>query len=294
MSDQTQKIQELMDRIAQARALLPEDVPLVTPDPTNPSRLPTGDEPNDLLRREILLAFEAEFDTFVHPFTSWGGNGSNRSFFIHEGAMFYYKPQLEKNIAERASEKAVDEQDPIYQDWLQLIDQIIPGFNPRDFSIYSLSDVRSVITAQPNGMPQFIGETPHFYQFVGVTPGARGLIIDDLTRKILDQIKIDFRNSIKPHPFKPYDDHLYFNEGKFLWTDLETWTTHRLANDLFLGISFQPKEATIQYPSAVNNTYFFAFDNPATWTEEQKQLVELMSVAMTDNGKRKFQIIYLT
>ncbi len=55
----------------------------------SPYRIPGDETP---WRKNAVLAFEAEFDTFVDLNMHWG---MYNSFFIHENYAYYYKPALE-------------------------------------------------------------------------------------------------------------------------------------------------------------------------------------------------------
>jgi hypothetical protein len=211
-------------------------------------------------RNDAILAFEAEFDTFVLPTMEWGAWDT---FFHHDGHIYYYKPHLQTLIDTNISER---ESGPEFDAFVAGVQELIPEFTGQQFNPQSLADIRAIIDQAPPGMPKFVCETPHFYQFEDV--GATAMGIDDISRALLDKIESTFTTYL-PSPFTRYDA-LYVKDGEVYWTDLVRWVPKYPSELSNIGICLDT-EGTRKFPAGA---YFFAFGSELGRSEKAAKLID--------------------
>ena len=163
-------------------------------------------------RTETMVKWEEENNRILPADLAWGARDQ---FFFFEDRIYYYKPFLEKVLAEDVSNLAEDLNNPAFVSFVTEMKNYAPEF--ANDATSSLDDVRSVIAKAPAGMPTFVTETANFMVFE--TPGNE--LVTEINRTVLDAVQATFGD----YRFSCFTiaDALYLKDGKAYWTDLTRW-----------------------------------------------------------------------
>jgi hypothetical protein len=204
-----------------------------------------GDGAAGCRRNDTILAFEAEFNSFVSPELYWGAQDQ---FFAQAGYIYYYKPYLEVQINDRKQIRAEDIASGEMTGHYNRVAEIIRGFNGYYPLIESLADVRAMIDRAPMGMPKFVAETPHFYQFEDVGTNlitSRYGFSKPILKKLAEMFKTDYTV-----PFTTQHNCFYEKNGEVYWTDPLRWAP----NDC---IAVRGRGFLFQEPTEPGTVYYF-------------------------------------
>jgi hypothetical protein len=254
----------------QETLLSPDGSPLITPeeleqgpsilptrdtDPTTIHRLCEIDEISQLScrRTQTSLAIEAEFNTYVSPYMYWGFWDQ---WCEHEGHCYYDKDQIEKRVLRENSLITEDKQS---QDMLTIINSVV-NFVGNDFHTPpSLSSVHDFFKNPAPGFPSLQIETPQFFQCSGV--GTTQILIDDLTRDMLNQIQETFTGDKNPF-LVDLTGRMYLFENNIYCTDYLAYEENPNGK---LGVLMS---APVSEKYTTGKYYFFPF-SPLNAEQEQ-------------------------
>ena len=172
-------------------------------------------------RNDALLAFEAEFDTFVTGTESWGPDDQ---YFIHDGYAYYYKPRLDELIVRET------------RDFESEASQTFANYFPEYVRINrptSIDAIRTLIQSNPPGLPKVIVETPHFFKLE--SPGTDRITADRIDRVMLDRFKNEFVGELAIFSLTEYK-YIFINENRLYWTDLTHWVNRVHSPLMEIGI----------------------------------------------------------
>ena len=228
-------------------------------------RLPGEQAP---MRTRAIIAFEAEFDTFVDPNMHWG---MHELFFIHEGHAYYYKPRLQEYLDEDC--RVVAEEKFIKKSYAEAIEDYlgheVPGFMPKS----NLDWMRNEVFAKnPPGLPKLVLETPNFFQLkieCDDPTNMKHISIDDLDRPTLDKIKQYISGDYNPFLTPYFDSSVYNFDGRYYCMDPFAYYYNPTPNGQ-IGIFLEPEKEAEKYENAINNSYFFTFQRI---TPEQREFI---------------------
>jgi hypothetical protein len=217
-------------------------------------------------RTEIMIKWESEnAGTLLPAGLAWGARDH---FFFYEGKIYYYKPFLEKILAEDIKNNEEDRKDPAFATYLNSIQPYAEEFGID--ATTSLDDIRTLISSNPAGMLPFVAETDNFFVFE--TPGDQ--LVTEITRDVLNAVQSSFTDEYRFAFFDPADT-LYIKDGKAYWTDLMRWV--RVTSDVLKqGISLNGK--------------FYPF---GTLTDEARRIVTLAGQYYAKDYLEPFEIIEL-
>lgn len=264
-----------------------EAVTGTTPDTTD--RLCEYDQSAQLgcYRTNVIFAFEAEFDTFVHPEMKWGPKDTT---FCHNGRIYYYKGKIEEQLQRDLEEHAVDVASRKAQ--LDKIEAHL-GYDIFDDRT-SLADIKNIIAAAPAGMPKFLGETPHFFEFENPMDddiydgGSTAQInVNTITRPLLDQIKNTFTSEWNPLMSNLAEGLFVGKDGKVYQLDLLAWT-HNPSPRGKIGVFMDPYEYQVTPYTDDHNYYPFQ-----VLTTEETAFVSAFAEVACDNDGHELSIINL-
>lgn len=170
---------------------------------TSPSPSPSPTRFVNVQRRdEALLAFEAEFDTWANGNEQWGYQDQ---FFLHDGCFYFYKPHIELLLTHT-------ETPPEFT-------QIYSDYDPT-LHLRSIDDIRSFIQKGAKGLPDFICETPQFFQFSSM--GASLITSSMMSRDLLNKIRSTFDGGYTLRPLTK-SPRYYINQDQIYCADLSGW-----------------------------------------------------------------------
>lgn len=212
-------------------------------DPANPE--------NGQQRTQVILALEAEFNTFVQPTMYWGFWDQ---WCRHEGNIYYYKYSIESAINDDIANLASDFADNSYAQHHAVVTEYLGSV----FRHPTLEDISRFFRSPPAGFPVLTTETVQFFQCEDV--GEEHISIDELNRDLLNKIQATFVSDLTPL-FVDVTNSLYLHNDKIYCTD---YLAYGVSNTPSLGVLMIPKETT-KYQ--VGNAYFFPFA-PLTDTEK--------------------------
>jgi hypothetical protein len=157
-------------------------------------------EVSEEYKNEVALVFEAEFDVFLESKIKWGVDYN----FTYGDFLYYYKPYIEKRIYEEIEDYENDESLGIY-------DSKIFG------TPISMDELKNDVIGKIKGIPNFVVETPHFFQF----QNPKGILItpENLNKGILLKIKETFNSEINPF-LSNLTESLFFSDGEIYCLNL--------------------------------------------------------------------------
>lgn len=221
-------------------------------------------------RTDTILAFEAEFDTFVEDTMEWG---MRDMFFRHENHVYYYKKYLQSFIDED-NEIFKKEGKDTPQEYNKIVDYLgyeVPSLLPTP--IRDLDWIRNEVFAKnPPGLPKFVLETANFFQLeieCDNPSNVRHVSIDDLDRPTLDKIKKDISGDYNPFLSSYFDSSIYNFDGRYYCMDPFSYNYNPNSNGQ-IGIFLEPNEESLKYQNSVGNSYFFTFQRI---TPEQREFI---------------------
>ena len=203
---------------ADERLKQPLEVPVVEESEASPYRYCSDDglcghsDEAGCRRTETIIKWEEENGKLLPADLSWGARDQ---FFFFEDRIYYYKPFLEKLLAEDIANLKEDFNNPEFVSFVTEMKNYAPEF--ANDTTASLDDIRSVIEKSPSGMPVFVTETTKFMVFE--TPGTE--LVTEINRTVLDAV----RTTLSDYRFSCFTiaDCLYLKDGKAYWTDLTRW-----------------------------------------------------------------------
>jgi hypothetical protein len=225
-------------------------------------------------RTNTIFALEAEFDTFVDPEMEWGV----WDFYCrHEGKTYYYKEWLSSIFATDAEVRVADTANTNFVDAATAIGNFLGRpYVPQEIT---LDSIRSLIANPPKGFPQFVIETPQFFQFDDI---GQKINIDILSKTLLDKIKNTFTDDVNPL-LRDLSNRIFLKDDKIICTDITVFENNPNTK---LGIIIVPTESE-KYD--VTKAYFFAF-SPLT----PEQIIFATNITALEAGfERAVEIINL-
>lgn len=206
-------------------------------------------------RTETMVKWEEETGKILPAELSWGARDQ---FFFFEDKIYYYKPFLEKLLAEDATALAEDLNDPAFSKFVSDMKALAPEYGNDPTT--TLDNIRSLISKAPAGMPTFVSETANFFVFE--TPGEA--LVTEITRDVLNAVQSSFTGEYRFSCFT-IADALYVKDGKAYWTDVARWvsvTSNVLKQGISLNGKFYPFGTLSEDSLAVVNLAgnFFAKD----------------------------------
>jgi hypothetical protein len=232
-------------------------------------RIPGDEAP---WRTKAILAFEAEFDTFVPP-TSELKWGMHNMFFKHENYAYYYKPFLQLEIDNDI--KVTTEEGDCRRPWLTEIENYL-GYEVQAFTRLlpnpSLKWMRETMDKNPPGLPKLVLETPNFFKLeleCDNPDNMKHICIDDLDRPTLDKIKNSIGGDYNPFLTPYFGESLYDFDGRYYCMDPFAYYYNPSPKGQ-IGIFLHPEYESSKYENALNNSYFFTFQRI---TPEQRQFI---------------------
>ena len=230
----------------------------------SPYRIP-GDE--TLWRKKAVLAFEAEFDTFVDLNMHWG---MHELFFVHEGHAYYYKPTLENSFVD---DDFTEEVIHIIEPFVKSIEDYLGHEIPRYLEKSNLTWIRNEVFAKnPPGLPKFVLETPNFFQLKIECDNPNNMHhtnIDDLDRPTLDKIKQCISGDYNPFFDQKMGSSIYNFDGRYYCMDPLAYSYNPTPKGQ-IGIFLQPENESLKYENSTSNSYFFTFQRI---TPEQREFI---------------------
>lgn len=218
----------------------------------SPYRIPGDDTP---WRKNTVLAFEAEFDTFVDLNMHWG---MYDTFFIHENHAYYYKPRFEEYFNNQFGEGEIGIKKPFGEAIEDYLGHEVPEFKITK----DLNWMRNEVFAKnPPGLPKLVLETPNFFQLkieCDNPSNVKHISIDDLNRSTLDKIKQCISGDYNPFLNSNFDLSIYNFDGRYYCMDLFAYFYNPTPNGQ-IGIFLEPEKESLKYENAMNNSYFFTF-----------------------------------
>jgi hypothetical protein len=242
--------------------------PLTVPTVTATSYLTRLDGESDgaYNTRVAIDTYETEFNTVVNGELEWG-----TAFFKDNGSIYYYKPYLQQILAADAANLTADQNNADRQVSVQAVQSFLGISIPTNAT--SLTAIRAIIDSNPPGMPPFVTETEHFYQFTDVL--ATPITIDDIDRSLLDLIQSTFTGTYSVY-YSDLSTGLYKNGDTLYFGKLVEWSTSPSQK---LGIFLYPTANTTKYPTASTTAYFFPF---APLSETEQAFVQQFKSLVTD------------
>lgn len=231
------------------------EIKLEVPEPPKPT---SNTDPNTdqrfyslKIRDDAILAFEAEFDQYIPTTLQWS---KNNHYFIYGNSMYYYKPALQEEINTELLDHENTSGDSMSEELLNL------GINLSFLKFNSIDQIREMIKSSPKGLPKFISESPHFFEFESV--GMNEITQDMMTRELLNKIKDTFSDSYTYLPFLD-NNMFYLKDDEVFFTDILEWTKDEnfIKNQLVFTLSKDDK------------TYCYPFENFNDYTDEQKNII---------------------
>ena len=235
-------------------------------------------------RVEAIRAYEAEFNAFVDYEVQWG---LQDQFFIDGGYAYYYKPWLEKYLQEDVGVVKLEKVDgihkrkSIYDQVVDFLGYDVPGMTPQ----LDLKFVREMILKRPAGLPEFLLETPMFFQFKIDGSYFHSLKIDDINQTSICGIKKDIRGEYNPFLTPYFAQSLYYTETRYYCMDIFAYYYNPKAQ---FGMLLDPKNSS-KYLNAKHNSYFFTFRDISA---EEKNFARLMGKMHTDYSSDTIIIEY--
>jgi hypothetical protein len=181
-------------------------------------------------RTETMIKWEEENDQLLPANLVWGARDQ---FFFFEDKIFYYKPYLEKILAEDANNLNEDNTNPEFVKFLNDMQSLAPDYKASELN--SLADIIELVKLGVPGIPKFINETLSFLIFE--SPGDT--LVTEITRDVLDAVNATFTSNYRFCSFTPADA-LYIKNGVAYWTDL-TRVVSINSNSLKQGVSLNGK-----------------------------------------------------
>lgn len=225
-------------------------------------------------RVEARLAFEAEFDVLDSSTVEWG---LQDQFFVYDGYAYYYKPWLEEylqediNMVSTETVNGVHTRKPVYDEIVKFLGYEVPGMTSKS----NLDFMKEMISKNPPGLPEFVVETPMFFQFKLDGTHLQNLTIDDIDTNIIDNIKKYVTGDYNPFLTPYFAQSLYRTENRYYCMDVLAYYYNPKAQ---FGMFMYPTESS-KYPDAKNNSYFFTFKDI---NEEEQEFVKLLGKLHTD------------
>lgn len=278
----------LTDTLTEVQNAIPAELqvgpaPVVGNENKPEDRFFTGDL---AFRNDIILAFEAEFNTMLTPEVKW----NQRSFFFVVGdSMFYYKPFLQSYIDKDIILAQEDEKDPEHQDYLKQLLAIEPTYNPN--RLHTLDHIKEIMTSNSAGFPTFVAETPNFYEFKNIA--TKRIIIDDITKDLLAKIRSAFIGPYIPFPFDNLTDFLYEHEDNVYWTYPLSAVDDQTSKKYNLGIFWDAEIPTEKYPRADKEFYFFPYTDSNNWSDQQTLIINAVGNNEARVRNKQFCLINL-
>jgi hypothetical protein len=241
----------------------------------SPYRLPGDDTP---WRKNAVLAFEAEFDTFVDTNMHWGVYDM---FFIHENYAYYYKPRLEEYV------NNFDEQEILAK--TSFVEAITDYLGHEASTLIHKKDLNwirnEVFAKNPPGLPKLVLETPNFFQLKIECDNPNNMEhinIDDLTRPTLDKIKQYIGGDYNPFLDSKMDLSVYNFDGRYYCMDPFAYNYNPTPQGQ-IGIFLEPETESLKYENAMNNSYFFTFQRI---TPQQREFALNLGKLYTSSPQR--------
>jgi hypothetical protein len=249
---------------------------------------------NDIIDN-IIMHFEAEFDTFMNPETKWGITSYNVTFFCQNGKLYYYKPAIEQYIktdSENFSENI--EETEIVKESLSFCQQYL-GYNLHEKRRNnSIENIKLLIESNAFGMPKFLNETPHFYEFENpiadddfLDPSSTHHVhINNIDRQLLNKAKDRFISDWNPL-LSDMSEHLYIGkDGELYFLDLLSWINNP-DEKTKIGIWMDTKSGNIPYS---DKHIFYPFSD---LTQEEYNFVKKIAALMCDDSENSLVIRYI-
>lgn len=235
-------------------------------DPTSPVRLCEYDEgaQSGCRRTQIILALEAEYDTFAHPEMEWG---IADQFCRHEGFIYYNKAKLTWLFNDDVRVKTEDAAAGLYENAEWITNR---GYTD-SYAGYRLVDNESpnwhnTFDVTPAGFPSIIVETPQFYQCEDVVAGEL-VTADNITKEKLDIIKSSFTSAWHPLT-NNLTNCLYIHDSKAYCVDSLAFENHPTIK---LGVILNNTDGDVVfYAFAPLSEAEVNFVNGITWSDSRK------------------------
>ena len=184
-------------------------------------------------RTETMIKWEEETGKLLPAELTWGARDQ---FFFFEDKIYYYKPFLEKLLAEDVANTTEDLKDPAFSKFVSDMKAFAPEYGNDPTT--TLDDVRTLISKAPAGMPTFVEETASFFVFEA--PGTE--LVTEITRDVLNAVQSSFTSEYRFSCFT-IADALYIKDGKAYWADVARWvsvTSDALKQGISLNGKFYP------------------------------------------------------
>ena len=226
-------------------------------------------------RTNVIFAFEAEFDTFVHPDMKWG---IHDCAFVHEGHLYFYKERLATELAKDLAQINSDEE----KESSDFVKSYI-GYGVSE-KRESLADILTIIRSAPRGMPKLLAETPQFLQFENPMGEAifdnptTQINVSNITRADLIQIKSTFADDYNPLISNMAEGLFRGSNGELYFIDLLSWSWNPSPKGK-LGVFMDPYD--FQNSPYTDDHNFYPFE--LLTLEQQEFVTAFADVACDDD-----------
>jgi hypothetical protein len=228
-------------------------------------------------RTDTILAWEAENEGQYLPGNLVWGPSDKDQFFHHDGSIWYYKPYLLEKLDNRRSQLDIDKQDQNFLSFVESLKILDPNFNLEN-DVFTLDDVRAVISSQPAGMPVFVKETNNFFQFEDT--GVEYITIDNISKDDLINLQSLSSGNNWASSFALCTGLIKVNNIVYN-TNLLNWQT--TSSDPSVGIVF----------SNATDINFYSFASETDLSSEVKQAILDCGNYFTSQLGKSFKIVYL-
>jgi hypothetical protein len=161
--------------------------------------------------------FKQDFDRILPTELEWD---ANLLFFWVDDNIYYYKPHLESSIngdfRRLIADRATTEKRQMAKDMAE----DLPGWAGSPCGQQSISQIRRVINASPEGMPKFVQETENFFVFEMKT--RKMITIANITPEIVDYIEQSFGEEFGPY-YNNMARGMYIDGKQVYWTAIYNW-----------------------------------------------------------------------
>jgi hypothetical protein len=263
-----------------------------------PSSVERPDDENRFTQNEfidnIIMHFEAEFDTYIKPTTKWGF-AYNVSFFCQDGKLYYYKPIIEQSLqSDRENLLQFIEENESEKENLNFLKEYLGYDLVKMRYENTLDNIELIINSNPAGMPVFLSESPHFYEFENpmaddnfLDPSSEYYVnINNIDRQILNKAKTRFDSDWNPL-LNDMSEYLYIGkDGELYFLDLLSWIYNPNPKGQ-IGVWMDTKEGKIPYS---DKHIFYPFSE---LTQEEYKFVKKLASLICDDFENSLVIRYI-